>query len=199
VVRGDLRGADDDFTVLMPLRPPGPTYVKKPHFPEARSTSLPWYALTFSAIHASILRRRNHPISGGEATMPITFDRVKDYLNAIAANGNLDPANSGHGVFWNVDFPTFKTGPVPSKQCKNIQVQIFNKADPVNSPFFLILKSSWCTAPVMPQMPKTGPFVTAQGYSVTLADGTIVSGSQILSDIEAWLQSIPPEVPPGVA
>lgn len=43
--------------------------------------------------------------------MPITFDRVKDYLNAIAANGNLDPANSGHGVFGMLIFRPSRMAP----------------------------------------------------------------------------------------
>jgi len=120
--------------------------------------------------------------------MAITFNRVKDYLNAIAANANLDPSNSGHGVFWNTDYNSFIYGPVPSKTCGPTPVPIINSADKVNSAFYLILKGSWCTAPIMPQMPKTGPFVTDPGYSVDLPDGTTISGVQILQDIENWLR-----------
>jgi hypothetical protein len=36
--------------------------------------------------------------------MAISFKTVKDYLDAIATKGNLDPANSGHGVFWDTDY-----------------------------------------------------------------------------------------------
>jgi hypothetical protein len=45
----------------------------------------------------------------------------------------------------------------------------------------------------MPQMPRTGPFVTDPGYSLTLGDGTIISGQKLLDDIHEWLAAGAPE------
>ncbi|HEU0368492.1 MAG TPA: hypothetical protein VFR42_04755 [Candidatus Acidoferrum sp.] len=125
--------------------------------------------------------------------MAITFTRVKDYLNAIANNANLDAGNAGHRVFWNTDYNSFFRGNVPSKSCNAVPVPIINQADKVNSAFFLILKANWCTSPVMPQMPRTGPFVTDNGYTVQLPDKSTVTGAQILTDIENWLKAGAPE------
>jgi hypothetical protein len=121
--------------------------------------------------------------------MAITFARLKDYLNAIAQNGNLDASRAGHGLFWQTDYNSFFNGKVPSKICNTAPVPIINQADKVNSAFFLILKGGWCTSPVMPQMPKTGPFVTDQGYTVQLPDKSTITGAQILQDIEDWLKA----------
>lgn len=131
--------------------------------------------------------------------MAITFIRLKEYLNLIAQQGTLDPANSGHGVFWNTDYPTFRDGVVPSKVCNGAPVPILNKADLTQSAFYQILQAGWCFAPAapqiprMPQMPKTGPFVNSPGYSIKLADGTVVPGTQVLQDIGDWLKAGAPE------
>jgi hypothetical protein len=122
--------------------------------------------------------------------MPITFARLQEYLTAIAGQANLDAANSGHGVFWNVPCDQFKTGVVPNKKCKGQSVPIIDTANLVNSGFNQILRAGWCG---MPQMPKTGPFPTDAGYSVTLNDGTVVTGAQILHDIQEWLNAGAPE------
>jgi hypothetical protein len=120
--------------------------------------------------------------------MAIKFTQLQNYLNAIADKANLDAGSARHGRFWNTDYDTFFNGNVPNKTCNGTPVPIINQADKVNSAFFLILKSGWCTAPAMPQMPKTGPYVTDQGYTVPLPDKSTVTGAQILLDIEAWLQ-----------
>lgn len=125
--------------------------------------------------------------------MAITFKRLKDYLEAIANAGNLDASDAGHDRFWNTDYTKFMNGVVPTKQCAGQPVPIIKKPDMVNSAFYLILQASWCTAPAMPQMPKTGPFVTDDGYSVTLSDGTTVKGATILQDIHDWLAAGAPE------
>jgi hypothetical protein len=125
--------------------------------------------------------------------MPINFARVKEYLDQIGQQANNDPANSGHGVFWNVNYTAFMTGVVPSKQCLGHPVPIIDPVNKVNSAFYQILKGTWCSMPQMPQMPRGGPFVTDPGYSVTLTDGTVVSGDQLLKDIEEWLAAGAPE------
>jgi hypothetical protein len=122
--------------------------------------------------------------------MAITFKRLQEYLNAIAANANLDPANAAHGVFWNTTYDVFKSGTVPNKHCNGQVVPILDPVDKVNSAFNQILRQGWCG---MPQMLKTGPFVTDKNYSVMLSDGTKVTGDKILQDIQDWLQAGAPE------
>jgi hypothetical protein len=125
--------------------------------------------------------------------MAITFARVQEYLNKIGDQANLDPANAGHGVFWNGTYQAFISGVVPNKTCNGQPVPIIDPVNKVNSAFYQILRGPWCTNPAMPQMPKTGPFVTDPGYSITLGDGTNVSGTQILQDIQNWLAAGAPE------
>jgi hypothetical protein len=122
--------------------------------------------------------------------MAITFTRLKEYLDAIAAKANLNPADAAHGVFWDTTYDVFKTGAVPHKRCRGEIVPILDPANKVNSAFYQILRGGWCS---MPQMPRTGPYLTDEGYSVTLNDKTIVTGAQILHDIEEWLHAGAPE------
>jgi hypothetical protein len=123
--------------------------------------------------------------------MAITFARLKDYLTGIGQQANLDPANARHGVFWNTDYLSFKNGVVPNKSCDNKPVPILNQADLKNSAFFLILQGGWCTNPPMPQMPKGGPDVKTM--TLTLPDGTVIDGNQVLKDIGDWLSAGAPE------
>jgi hypothetical protein len=125
-----------------------------------------------------------------EKIMAITFARLQEYLNKIGDKANLDPANSRHGVFWNGTYQAFMNGVVPKKTCNGQPVPIIDPVNKANSAFNQILRAGWCD---MPQMPKTGPFVTDPGYSITLADGTNVSGAQILKDIQDWLNAGAPE------
>ena len=53
----------------------------------------------------------------------------------------------------------------PNKHCNGEVVPILDPVDKVNSAFNQILRKGWFG---MPQMPKTGPFVTDKNYSVTL-------------------------------
>ena len=126
--------------------------------------------------------------------MAITFKRFKQYLDAIDAAGDLHASDSGHGVWWNIDYAPFKSGTIPSKKCNAQPVPIFNSANPKQSAFYLILQGGWCQNPSMPQMPKTGPFITDSGYSVTLSDGTVITGTQIIQDIGDWLAAGAPEL-----
>jgi hypothetical protein len=122
--------------------------------------------------------------------MAITFVRLQSYLTAIASKANLDAANAGHGVFWNVSYQDFLNGNVPNKKCNLQPVPIINQADKPSSAFNQILRAGWCG---MPKMPKTGPFATDAGYTVTLSDGTDVTGQKILQDIQEWLEAGAPE------
>jgi hypothetical protein len=122
--------------------------------------------------------------------MPITFVKLQSYLTAIAAKANLDAANSRHGVFWNTTYQGFMTGNVPDKRCNSQPVPIIDQANKPASAFNQILRGPWCG---MPQMPKTGPFATDHGYTVTLSDRSTVTGQQILNDIQEWLEAGAPE------
>lgn len=134
--------------------------------------------------------RRNTGKSVGRQVMAITFVRLQEYLDAVARRANLNVGNSRHGVFWNSSYQAFMTGIVPNKHCNGQVVPIVDPKNKVDSAFSQILRGPWCG---MPQMPKTGPFVTDPGYFVTLADGTRVEGDKILADIQAWLEAGAPE------
>jgi hypothetical protein len=81
-----------------------------------------------AAPQKSLLRAHNWRL-----TMAITFLRLQEYLNKIAAKGNLDPANSGHGVFWNIPYQAFMSGMVPNKHCGGHPVPIVDPNNKVNS------------------------------------------------------------------
>jgi hypothetical protein len=116
--------------------------------------------------------------------MAMTYAKVQQYLDAIAAKANLDASNAGHGVFWHVSYYDFVNGSIPHKQCDGRAVPIIDPNDKTQSAFFLILKAGWCG---MPQMPRTGPFITGSTYSVTLSDGSVIAGDKLLQDIHDWL------------
>ena len=122
--------------------------------------------------------------------MAITFVRLQEYLNKVAQKANLDAGNARHGVFWNTTYNQFLAGAVPNKHCNGQIVPIIDPINKLNSAFYLILQQGWCS---MPQMPKTGPFVTDVNYSITLNDGTVVSGAKILQDVHDWLAAGAPE------
>jgi hypothetical protein len=122
--------------------------------------------------------------------MAINFDRVVEYLDKIGGQAVNKPANARHGVFWDVKYQAFMTGTVPNKHCLGQNVPIIDPVNMVNSAFYQILKGRWCN---MPQMPFGGPLVTEANYSITLDDGTVVTGQQVLQDLEEWLAAGAPE------
>ena len=101
-------------------------------------------------------------------------------------NGAID--YSPHGAFWRVDYATFTTGKVPHVG----GISIMNLQTPLQSPFFVIL-----TNPNgfqnRRQMPRGGPFITDAGYQVSLADGTSITGQQIIDSLTEWLSNGFPE------
>jgi hypothetical protein len=119
----------------------------------------------------------------------VKFQDIKNYLTAIAkkANGSID--DSPHGAFWDTDCQTFTTATVPGFN----DVPILDKANPVQSPFFVILINKTGIPKVRKQMPAGGPFLTDPNYTATLADGTTVSGQKIIDDMKEWLSNGFPE------
>jgi len=122
----------------------------------------------------------------------ITYETLIKYLDAIDLNGNLSASGAPHGAFWkdaagnNLPLATFKS---LSITIPGGPVKIFNDAKFDQSPLYLILVGPWNGHP---QMPKTGPYITDAGYSVTV-DGNPVLGTQIKDDFLAWLkQEFPP-------
>ena len=115
-------------------------------------------------------------------TTTITYADIKNYLTAIAAkNGGID--DSPHGAFWQgLDRDGFVNGSVPG-----LGVPIMNTQAPLQSNFFVILTNSQGIPGSPEQMPAGGPFVTDQGYTATLPDGTTITGAQIIANMKSWL------------
>jgi hypothetical protein len=124
----------------------------------------------------------------------IKFQLIQSYLDAIAANANLDVAGSPHKSFWNVPYANFVSGIVPNVKCRGNPIPIIDRQNPGSSPFYVILtsKAGFCN---IEQMPVTGPYITDAGYIVTLADGSAVTGTKIQQDIRDWLNNGFPENP----
>jgi hypothetical protein len=122
----------------------------------------------------------------------ITFTQIQSYLDTVAGKGTLDITGSPHKVFWKVSYAIFITAAIPHTRCKGNPIPIINTQDPANSPFYIILTSGqgFCN---FPQMPVGGPYITDSGYSITLANGTVVTGAQIQKDILDWLTNGYPE------
>jgi hypothetical protein len=120
------------------------------------------------------------------STSRILFPTVQAYLNAVADKAANGIDDSPHVRFWNIPYDQFINGIVPDVKCNGSPVPIIDKTAPLNSPFFVILTNAngWCRKR---QMPEDGPFITDPGYSVTLAEGTSVTGQKIQDDLADWL------------
>ena len=124
--------------------------------------------------------------------MPITFARVQDYLNSIVrkAGGNLGV--SPHRRFWTTH-QALTQQPLPRPKCQGQDIfpvkfldEKRTQVDADHSPLYIILTDSngFCGRG---QMPPGGPFITDANYSLTLSDGTVVTGDQVKQDIHDWL------------
>ena len=126
-------------------------------------------------------------------TSGVTYAQIVAYLDAIAANpaNSRDAANASHKLFWRVGHKEFTTGTVPNQLCNGQPIPIVHK-DPAQCAFLQALKNSngWCSKS---QMPKRGPFITEPDYTVSLADGSVISGKAIIDNIEWWLTHDMPE------
>jgi hypothetical protein len=124
--------------------------------------------------------------------MTISFARLQEYLDLIVDHNGGDISRSPHGRFWS-SHSTLTTQPLPGPKCngQNIFPVKFldagrTQVDADDSPMYVILTNSagFCQRE---QMPPGGPFITDAGFSLTLSDGTVVSGAQVKQDIHDWL------------
>lgn len=124
--------------------------------------------------------------------MPITFARLQEYLDLVVDKNGGNIGGSPHKRFWSTH-DSLTSQPLPRPKCHSqdiFPVKYLDAAktqvDADNSPLYLILTSpqGFCEKD---QMPPQGPFITDADYSVTLADGTVVTGDQIKKDIHDWL------------
>ena len=126
--------------------------------------------------------------------MPITFLRLQEYLDLIVQTAGDNIASSPHKRFW-ATWQALTQQPLPSPQCNGLPIYAIKyldaqhkTVDADNSPLYIILTSAagFCGKT---QMPPAGPYITDNGYSVTLSDNTVVTGAQIVQDIHDWLSA----------
>jgi hypothetical protein len=132
--------------------------------------------------------------------MPITFVTLQAYLDKIAAAANGDILASVHGPFWQGTYSNFINGNILGTACGNNDVPagspipIINKVTPISSGFYVLLqRAGWCGKTQMPGGARPGLFITDAGYTITMDDGTVVTGAKIIQDIGDWLNAGFPE------
>ena len=126
----------------------------------------------------------------------IVYADIQNYLNAIAKQppANNPISGSPHGAWWlNPDGSPLKYTDFLSGQIPNVgSVNIMDSGTPLQSAFYVILtNTNGCQG--FPQMPGGGPFITDAGYTVTLSDGTKITGATIQANMESWLTNKFPE------
>lgn len=126
--------------------------------------------------------------------MAISFHRLQEYLDLIVLKAHGDITAAPHNRFWN-SYNSLTTLPLSRPKCQGQDIYAVkyldaarSKVDADNSPLYLILVDAigFCGRE---QMPPSGPFITDSNYSVTLSDGTVVTGANIVQDIHDWLAS----------
>jgi hypothetical protein len=124
--------------------------------------------------------------------MTIKFARLQEYLDLIVSKANGNIAAAPHKRFWN-SHQSLTAQPLPSPKCRGQDIFAVKYLDPArtrvdadNSPLYVILTNAagFCEKG---QMPPLGPFITDNGYTLTLSDGTVVTGTQVKKDIHDWL------------
>ncbi len=132
--------------------------------------------------------------------MTISFVRLQEYLDLIVKKQGGNIANAPHVRFWD-SYASLMTKAVARPKCQGqpiFPIKYLDAAkttvDADNSPLYLILTDAlgFCAKE---QMPPGGPFLVDADYSLTLADGTTVTGDQVKSDIHDWLAANGPENP----
>jgi hypothetical protein len=126
--------------------------------------------------------------------MPISFIRLQEYLDLIVGKNGGNIGAAPHRRFWS-SHQSLTSQPLPRPKCNGSDIYPVKyvdatktKVDPDNSPLYVILTDAqgFCGKG---QMPPGGPFITDPNYSLTLADGTIVTGDQVKQDIYDWLKA----------
>jgi hypothetical protein len=123
----------------------------------------------------------------------VKYSDIQMYLEAIANNPNdkrqVDKSN--HGRFWKKTYAQFKNDAVPGEDCNGAPIPIVN-SDPKKCALYqaLVSDAGICDKK---QMPRGGPFITDDGYTVKLSNGTVMKGSDINANIVWWLTNGMPE------
>ena len=125
--------------------------------------------------------------------MTITYSDISMYLDAIGNAANNNPGQAIHGYWWHINqdpnqpplaYKDFITGTVFGINVPIIGTDA-NQTDPLKSAFYVIL--SGADPKFGPQMPEGGPYTEDAGYSVTLSNGSTITGAQIMANIKEWL------------
>jgi hypothetical protein len=128
----------------------------------------------------------------------IDFAELQATLDAIAdkANSDVDGPGCPHKRFWNVTRQQFISGEVPNITIRGVTYHIpivtTTPGQELNSAFYRVLVGSiqvteGAQTATIPQMPaSSGPFITEEGYTVTVK-GVTKTGDQIKAEIEEWL------------
>src|ERR1043166_8771792 len=130
------------------------------------------------------------PVTRGNRTMATNYSDIIMYLDAIAGNANGSIGGAPHKTWWRqghipsgdpLSYEDFVSGTV-----YGVNVPIIDQTDPTKSKFYVLLTTSG-GADGYNQMPWRGPYITDQGYEVQLSNGDVITGSQIMENIEGWL------------
>jgi hypothetical protein len=127
-----------------------------------------------------------------EVPMTITFARLQEYLDLVVSKEGGNVGSAPHRRFWS-SYQSLTTQPLARPKCNGEDIYPVKyvdatrtKVDANNSPLYVILttRAGFCGKE---QMPPGGPFITDVNYTLTLSDGTVVTGSQVVQDIHDWL------------
>jgi hypothetical protein len=130
--------------------------------------------------------------------MTISFARLQEYLDLIVSKEGGNIGAAPHRRFWS-SHQSLTTQPLPRPKCQGQDIHPvkfldvkMTMVDADNSPLYVILTNAqgFCQKD---QMPAGGPFITDAGYSLTLSDGTVVTGAQVQRDIHDWLAAGAPD------
>jgi hypothetical protein len=126
-----------------------------------------------------------------------TFRDIQAILEAVLANSNFEgtpPPNplrapNPHKFFWRQtgvyaqDYTLFTTGNVPGVR-PPMPIMNRTKGQELTSNFFVVLTAG--LPPRIPQMPDGGPFITDDGYQISV-NGTNIRGQDIQDTLAYWL------------
>ena len=137
----------------------------------------------------------------------IRYADILAYLDAIMSieHGDIEK-KSPHLVFWHnppkkgggpLSYHDFTTGNVPGLEDVGLPtIPIMDTANPLQSAFYVILTNKnglQFQGASIQQMPEKGPFITDPGYKTKLANGTEITGQEIMDNMKSWLENHFPE------